>query len=384
MNAEKTPLRYHGFDLLRSVAMLLGIVIHAPIVYADRVVAQEVVPMVTNLPELEDWIGVILLWIHCWRMPTFFLIAGFMSILVIERTSTTFFLRDRILRVACPMVLFGFLLIGYPSNNHFAIGHFWFLYCLIAIIGIFVLSSFLIPVLSIQRIKPVVTWPFLKPSHLLSLLAIFILVRLLCSFPYNGNLPIPEVYSKFFVGTFIYYCFWFYAGIGLFLARSEMMRFTNFKFISLVGLLSTFSMIVTAFVIDTYDFFVTPETLNENSTPTFFLMNMYWASTTFLWTFFLTFLFQRLLNRRSAFVRWLVELSYPTYIFHLTLAIVISGELIKSGFNQSEVFLMTIPLTFGSCLICYYIFVKFTPLNWIVNGYKKSWFKIPKLFGSLS
>ena len=36
------------------------------------------------------------------------------------------------------------------------------------------LHTFLIPFLSIQRIKPAVTWPFLKPSHLLSLLAIFI------------------------------------------------------------------------------------------------------------------------------------------------------------------------------------------------------------------
>ena len=87
---------------------------------------------------------------------------------------------------------------------------------------------------------------------------------------------------------------------------------------------------------------------------------------------------QRLLNGRSAIVRWLVELSYPTYIFHLTLAIVISSELIKAGFGQSEVFLLTIPLTFVSCVICYYIFVKFTPLNWLVNGYRKSWFKIPK------
>ena len=98
MNADKTLLRYHGFDLLRSVAMFLGVVIHAPLVYADRVVAREVVPMVANLPELEEWIGVILLWIHSWRMPTFFLIAGFMSILVIERTTASFFLRDRILR----------------------------------------------------------------------------------------------------------------------------------------------------------------------------------------------------------------------------------------------------------------------------------------------
>ena len=384
MNKDKTSSRYHGFDLLRSVAMLLGIVIHAPIVYADRVIAQEVVPMVTNLPELEDWIGVILLWIHCWRMPTFFLIAGFMSILVIERKSASFFFKDRILRVACPMVLFGFLLIGYPSNNHLAIGHFWFLYCLIAIIGFFALSSFLIPVLSIQRMKVVVSLPFLRPSYLIWLLAIFILVRLLCSFPYNGNLPIPDYYSKFFIGTFMYYCFWFYVGIGLFFARSEILRFTNWKFISLLGLFSISSILLAALAIVTYDFFVTPETLNENFTPKFFFINVYWACTTFLWTFFLTFLFQRILNRRSAFVRWLVELSYPIYIFHLTLAIVISGELIKSGFGQSEVFLMTIPLTFGSCLVCYYIFVKFTPLNWLVNGYQKSWLKIPRLFGSLS
>ena len=108
-------------------------------VYADRVVAREVVPMVANLPELEEWIGVIL-WIHSWRMPTFFSLQV-LCLFLLSSVRLPLFLRDRILRVACPMILFGFLLIGYPTN-YLAIGHFWFLYCLMAIIGIFVLSSF--------------------------------------------------------------------------------------------------------------------------------------------------------------------------------------------------------------------------------------------------
>ena len=111
MNVGKTLYRYHNFDLLRSVAMFLGIVIHSPLIFVDKSVGKEVLPEIDYLPEIEPWIGVILLWINSWRMPTFFLMAGFMSILVIERTTPQFFFRDRLLRVGGTMVLFGFLLI---------------------------------------------------------------------------------------------------------------------------------------------------------------------------------------------------------------------------------------------------------------------------------
>ena len=45
------------------------------------------------------------------------------------------------------MALFGFFLIGYPSGNYLHIGHFWFLYCLIVIIGILSLSLFILLIL---------------------------------------------------------------------------------------------------------------------------------------------------------------------------------------------------------------------------------------------
>ena len=381
MNVGKTLYRYHNFDLLRSVAMFLGIVIHSPLIFVDKSVGKEVLPEIDYLPEIEPWIGVILLWINSWRMPTFFLMAGFMSILVIERTTPQFFFRDRLLRVGGTMVLFGFFLIGYPSGNYLHIGHFWFLYCLIVIIAIFVLSSFFTNVLDINRIKPIISWTFFRPWRMIIFLFVFILIRLLCSFPYNGNLPLPDSYSKFFIGTFVYYGFWFYAGVGLYFAKSQIVEFSSFRVISLLGLLSIFSLMLAAFVIDTYDFFVTPETLNESFTLRFFLMNMYWACTTAFWTFFLTLLVHKIFNRSSIIINWLVELSYPIYIFHLVIAIVVAAELFRAGYSQSEVFLMTIPLTFAGCLVSYYVLVKFTPLNWLVNGYRKSWLKIPMIFG---
>jgi len=381
MKTDQKKFRYHGFDLLRSISMLLGIVIHAPLIFVDKSVGKEVLPEIDYLPEIEPWIGVILLWINSWRMPTFFLMAGFMSILVIERTTPQFFFRDRLLRVGGTMALFGFFLIGYPSGNYLHIGHFWFLYCLIVIICIFLLSSFFTNALNINRIKPIISWTFFRPWRIIIFLFVFILIRLLCSFPYNGNLPLPDSYSKFFVGTFLYYGFWFYAGVGLYFAKSQIMEFSSFKAISLLGLFSIFSLMLAGFVIDTYDFFVTPETLNESFTLRFFLMNMYWACTTSFWTFFLTLLFQRILYRSSLIISWLVELSYPIYIFHLVIAIAVAAELYRAGYSQSEVFLMTIPLTFAGCLVSYYVLVKFTPLNWLVNGYRKSWLKIPMIFG---
>jgi len=243
------------------------------------------------------------------------------------------------------------------------------------------LSSFFTNALNISRIKPIISWTFFRPWRIIIFLFVFILIRLLCSFPYNGNLPLPDSYSKFFIGTFVYYGFWFYAGVGLYFAKSQILEFSSFKVISLLGLLSIFSLMSAAFVIDTYDFFVTPETLNESFTLRFFLMNMYWACNTAFWTFFLTLLFYKIFNRSSIIISWLVELSYPIYIFHLVIAIVVAAELYRAGYSQSEVFLMTIPLTFVGCLVSYYVLVKFTPLNWLVNGYKKSWFKIPMIFG---
>ena len=44
--------------------------------------------------------------------------------------------------------------------------------------------------------------------------------------------------------------------------------------------------------------------------------------------------------------------------------------------EQPIVFVLTIIAGFIVCVILYYILIKFTPLNWLINGYSKSPLKI--------
>ena len=88
-----------------------------------------------------------------------------------------------------------------------------------------------------------------------------------------------------------------------------------------------------------------------------------------------------LVKNSTALVRWLVELSYPVYLLHLLPAMVISAMLIGAGFGQLPVVAMTIILTFIISVISYYVLIKFTPISWVVNGYRKSWLPLAFLRG---
>ena len=71
MSLAPAPERYHGLDALRGIAMLLGIVLHAAIPYYPDL---EMWPKDRNSSEV---IGLIFDFIHMWRMPVFFMLAGF-------------------------------------------------------------------------------------------------------------------------------------------------------------------------------------------------------------------------------------------------------------------------------------------------------------------
>ena len=82
--------------------MLLGIVIHASIPYFF--------PKGNSLWPVDDEQSLVL-WvvyesIHVWRMPAFFLLAGFFAHLLLERRTTRAFIRNRIERIAVPLIIF--------------------------------------------------------------------------------------------------------------------------------------------------------------------------------------------------------------------------------------------------------------------------------------
>ena len=94
------------------------------------------------------------------------------------------------------------------------------------------------------------------------------------------------------------------------------------------------------------------------------------------WSLFLIGLASKLIKSDSATLRWFVELSYPIYVIHIIPLIIVSTIFFNAGFSQATIFFLTIIIGFIICVILYYIFIKFTPLNWLLNGYHKSFLKL--------
>ena len=73
--------RFHNLDFLRAFAMLLGLAVHAPLIFYEPSILREF--GINEMPESEEWIWILLIFITNWRMPLFFLLSGFFSVLII-------------------------------------------------------------------------------------------------------------------------------------------------------------------------------------------------------------------------------------------------------------------------------------------------------------
>ncbi len=95
---ERGIARRHDLDALRAFAMLLGIVLHGALMFLwpvqDEISQGE-----------EDLLGLVIAWIHGFRMPLFFLMSGFFTAMLWRRRGLGSLLRQRALRVLLPLVL---------------------------------------------------------------------------------------------------------------------------------------------------------------------------------------------------------------------------------------------------------------------------------------
>ena len=98
---QDNSIRYHGLDMLRGTAMLLGIVLHAALPYVPDI--EKFWPADENS---SDVISTIFHFIHIWRMPLFFILAGFFANLLISRKSWKSWWQNRLLRIALPSIMF--------------------------------------------------------------------------------------------------------------------------------------------------------------------------------------------------------------------------------------------------------------------------------------
>lgn len=95
---ERSP-RFHGLDGVRATAMILGVFLHASMPYIHVGFPWAVVD-----PSRSISLTLLIYAIHSFRMPAFFLIAGFFARLVFHRDGSSTFLRHRIKRILLPLV----------------------------------------------------------------------------------------------------------------------------------------------------------------------------------------------------------------------------------------------------------------------------------------
>jgi peptidoglycan/LPS O-acetylase OafA/YrhL len=91
--------RLHSLDAVRASALLLGIFLHATMPFLQGLVGW----VATDTPSAT--LAAVFYFIHMFRMPVFFFIAGFFGRMVLERKGTKAFIRDRSKRILVPLVV---------------------------------------------------------------------------------------------------------------------------------------------------------------------------------------------------------------------------------------------------------------------------------------
>lgn len=354
--------------------MMMGLVIHAPILFTMPDVARDF--QIENIPVLESWGWLVMSFISNWRMPLFFLLSGFFAVLVIEKKGNPYFVKDRIIRIGITCLLFSAFYDILDGRIDFTTAHLWFLYELM----IFVLCfSLLYKIKVFKDLVCKIISPKLFLIISLWLIATVPLAHILNN-SFNPYALMPsETFFSLKPGNLVYYFSYFLLGVLLYSNQKIFSKLSENKTITLLGILS-----VLAYFAQLYAgslLYSEVEDIRKITSIKFdtveVLFNAFTrGANTILWCLFFIGLASKFIQSSSATLRWFVELSYPIYIVHVIPLPIISAGLYEAGLSQISNFLLTIIIGFIVCVFLYYIFIKFTPLNWLLNGYHKSFFQL--------
>ncbi|MEE2681941.1 MAG: acyltransferase family protein [Planctomycetota bacterium] len=108
---DRTHRRYHGLDFIRASMMMLGVVLHTALVYlpTDKLPGAWLYQDPDSSPVMSVLLAQV---IHIFRMPVFFVMAGFFGAMLFERKGVGTFFIHRFDRIVIPLVIGWFVL--YP------------------------------------------------------------------------------------------------------------------------------------------------------------------------------------------------------------------------------------------------------------------------------
>jgi len=371
--------RYHGMDGLRAFAMLMGILVHASIPYWS-----DLGKIAFFWPADKSQSGI--LWIlftaiHSWRMPLFFILAGFFAQLFLTRHNIITFLINRLHRIVAPLIIFGaitaFLLpmiwnygftgqfsisgfLGFPDSPGF-LGHLWFLYylCLfyavmLVIQGLLSIVNFKVPF--IRTISKGIYSPIpivLIVLVMTALIAIHIFGKGESKWVWPINFPDLAYHGLFFL-----------FGIGLY-RRSEFIATIKTTWVFCLYLLLAACCSVAQ--ITSTIALANPKSNEEGELIGLVILTSS-SCATVLFSLGLIGLFERTLQHHIKYIRWIADSSYWIYIMHLPVVALTTFYLFRYDLAPELKFLISCAVTMAFGLITYRYLIRYTPVGWLLNG----------------
>ena len=384
-------VRYHGLDGLRAFAMLLGIVLHATLPYFALGAWPQNSYFVYG-DNFSEPLYALFEFIHVWRMPVFFLLAGFFANLVLARRSFTYFYRDRFKRIVLPLVIFGmamhFMMVGIfnygyignynlikPLNSDvfFSFWHLWFLYYLLFFYLLVAFVQFLQKKVNLVFAEGLLQkWKrwFYSPYPLIFILVVIGLLILRAN---NGGEEKPVWPPNW--ADLIYFAAFFFYGYGLYHSRELIEKLKTTKSLSiLLGLGFLAIGFCIAHRLNEVDFVLT-------ETQDLLVLNgriidvLYGVAATTLSLGFIG-LTERFLHSVNKTVRWLVDSSYWTYILHLPVVCGITFYLFDFDWWPEGEFLIACVLTSFICFVSYQLLVRYTFIGSLLSGKRRKFSRL--------
>lgn len=371
--------RIHAMDNLRALAMLAGVVFHAALAYS---------PLMHPIWPAADAgrstvIDVVAWFLHMFRMPLFFVVAGYFAALLVARRGIGGLFRNRCARVLLPLLLFLPVVlssmhwltveaaanVAHPSpvlawirawiDEHGALpampglAHLWFLFYLM----LFTVLVWVASALELGRIGNWIARP--HPGWVAAVAPMLLLAPALASIGIPWPAPesvIPALWALAFFGLY------FALGYQLF-QRSDMLdRLRPLSPVLLIGAVIAYALLSWS----TNGFAV-----NRAAPLRHVLHALLEACSGFWMTLWCLLAARRWLAGRSATMRWLADASYWVYLVHLPLLLAIQYRLLDLQLHWSAKFAIATVSTLALSFASYQLLVRYTPIGSLLNGARR-------------
>ena len=376
-----TKERFNNLDFLRAFALLAGVLLHALTLYLEPIDGSEPRPLA----------AILFIWIHSWRMPLFMVLAGFFTCLSLSKRSTSSYAINRLVRLGGPLIL---LWVAIPAVDESAaqmfkwpdliswimtggqftlrLDHLWFLYYLLLFYALVLAFKSLTPrIFELMVNFKLNFWTF--SFFWLPIITLFAP----WARPIGGVFSeIPTTFGELKVGSMLFMLAFFIIGMQLFNNQVILQRLQTKSFWITAIICSSFvpiSLMAWGIMKDSPFVF--------SSTPEMWVVNALAACASLFMVLAFIGVSSRYILAGSPILSWIIKLSYPTYVFHLVFVYSIGASLLLSGLNATLVVIGSFFSGVIGSLVIYYVFIWYTPLDWVFSGYKNSKFKL-KIIGA--